>query len=258
MENEEYKNKRIESIKRLTKGFAEFGDDKEMISFCRCDVDAFYDYAKQYVKMNDNAEKEECFYAELRTQELLRRYQNKFCSNLGNFSLREILNNARKIKAGNKKYEPGLPTIDDMNSILCKVGVDGRKIEQYEDLFIKKELTLHELRIAVLSLSRLMYVMGLHSDKIRNKGDKDAAYPIYGNKSYRTIRSSYYDIDHLMLASKCDYFVTRDYKLYKKAENIYGLLGVKTKPLHLTEDGFPSELLPDNSAVPQGDQGLNT
>lgn len=261
MENEEYENKRLESIKKLTKGYAEFGDKNSMISFYRCDVDSFYDYAKHYENMNDNAEMEECFFAELGIQELLEQYQNKYSSNLGNISLHEILCNARKMKSGNEKYEPSLPTIEDMNYILGKVGVDGRTIEQYEDLFIKKDLTLHELRVAIISLSRLMHIIGLHGDKINNKDDKDAAYPVYGKKSYRTIRSSYYDIDHLTLASKCKYFVTCDKNLCKKAEDIYGLLGIKTKPVYVKkkeEEELPSELLPDDSVIPQNEQKLNT
>lgn len=260
MENEEYENKRLESIKKLTKGYAEFGNKNKMISFYRSDVDSFYDYAKPYETMNNKAEMEECFFAELGIQELLKQYQNKYSSDLGNNSLRDILGKARKMKSGNEKCEPGLPTIEDMNYILCKVGVNGKTIEQYEELFIKEELTLHELRIAILSLSRLMHIIGLHGDKIKNKDDKDAVYPVYGKKSYRTIRSSYYDIDLLMLASKCTYFVTCDKNLCKKAEDIYGLLGIKTKPVYeeKKEEKLPSELLPDDSVIPQNEQRLNT
>jgi hypothetical protein len=78
-------------------------------------------------------------------------------------------------------------------------------------------------------------VLGLHGDKIEKKNDANAKYPIYHKKSYRTIRSGYYDNDHLSLASKCTYFVTTDTTLYDKAKEIYGFLGIGTIPVLLDE-----------------------
>ncbi|RBP79093.1 hypothetical protein EBI01_20265 [Marinomonas rhizomae] len=44
----------------------------------------------------------------------------------------------------------------------------------------------------------------------------------------RTIKSSVHDIEHILSATKSNYFVTKDKKLYHRTRQIYGFLGIKT------------------------------
>lgn len=115
-------------------------------------------------------------------------------------------------------------------------------------IFSPKKLTLHEIRISILSLARLMNTIGLHGDKIPQKDDENARYPIFGKTSFRTIKSGYYDVDHMTLASKCTYFVTLDERLCKKAKEIYSFLGIKTTPVLLKD--FVNMDLTDNRVIP--------
>lgn len=48
----------------------------------------------------------------------------------------------------------------------------------------------------------------------------------------RTIKSSVHDIEHLIYASKANYFVTKDKKLYMRAKQIYKFLDIKTTVLN--------------------------
>ena len=84
-------------------------------------------------------------------------------------------------------------------------------------------------------MAGLLNVLGLHGDKITKKNNSAAVYPTYDRKSFRTIRSGYYDNDHLSFASKCTYFVTTDTVLYEKAKEIYEFLGISTTPFLLDE-----------------------
>lgn len=63
----------------------------------------------------------------------------------------------------------------------------------------------------------------------RTKLTHRAFYPTYGHEFYRTIRSGFYDVDHLSYASKCDYFVTCDRTLSLQATEIYRYLGYETR-----------------------------
>ena len=235
MNNEKYENIRLNSLKTMTNGYTIFGNNSNNIAFCTCDFDSFYNYAKHYREMNNYAEVEECNYSSLQNSLVLKKYIGKYNPDMGNHTLSEIVSNAKAASSGSGKYIPGFPSIEDMNAILKVVGVERKTIGEYDNLFSKKDLSLHDIRISILSLSRLMFIIGLHNDKITKKDDLEAGYPIYGKSSYRTIRSGYYDIDHLMYASKCTYFVTNDCKLSKRANDIYGFLGIKTKPISLSE-----------------------
>ena len=103
------------------------------------------------------------------------------------------------------------------------------------DMFKEGDNNFQRLRAAIVSMAGLLNVLGLHGDKIAKKNDASATYPIYHRKSFRTIRSGYYDNDHLSFASKCTYFVTTDTLLYEKAKEIYGFLGISTIPVLLDE-----------------------
>lgn len=82
-------------------------------------------------------------------------------------------------------------------------------------------------RLQVVFLFILMNALGYHRNKIekRTKFTYKAFYPTYDREFYRTIRSGFYDVDHICYASKCNYFVTCDYALSSQAMEIYRYLG---------------------------------
>jgi hypothetical protein len=51
----------------------------------------------------------------------------------------------------------------------------------------------------------------------------------YSDKKEKTIRSGTYDIEHLIYSTKCDYFVTKDKRLFKRAKEIFRILSINTK-----------------------------
>lgn len=77
----------------------------------------------------------------------------------------------------------------------------------------------------------------------RTKFTYKAFYPTYDREFYRTIRSGFYDVDHICYASKCNYFVTCDYALSSQAMEIYRYLGCKTNVIYC-EKKAPDPSLP--------------
>ena len=61
------------------------------------------------------------------------------------------------------------------------------------------------------------------------------AYSYYGDDKEKTVRSSIYDIEHLIYASCCDYFVTQDKRLRKRAEQIYKKMKLNVKVIDYKE-----------------------
>ena len=90
-----------------------------------------------------------------------------------------------------------------------------------------------------------MNALGYHRNKIekRTKFTYKAFYPTYDREFYRTIRSGFYDVDHICYASKCNYFVTCDYVLSSQAMEIYRYLGCKTNVIYC-EKKAPDPSLP--------------
>ena len=125
---------------------------------------------------------------------------------------------------------PNLPDEDNLNAILRYVGIGDRSIKDYKDILKEEEIEFHQIRTAISSIAKLLNVIGLHGDKVTKKNDVNAMYPIYHKNSYRTIRSGYYDNEHLSFASICTYFVTVDKTLCDKAKEIYSFLGIRTIP----------------------------
>ena len=80
----------------------------------------------------------------------------------------------------------------------------------------------------------LMSALGYHRNKIkkRTKFTYKALYPTYDREFYQTIRSGFYDVDHISYASKCDYFVTCDKALFLQAREIYRYLGCRTEVIY--------------------------
>ena len=61
------------------------------------------------------------------------------------------------------------------------------------------------------------------------------AYSYYRDDKEKTVRSSIYDIEHLIYASCCDYFVTQDKRLRKRAEQIYKRMKINVKVIDYDE-----------------------
>ena len=105
----------------------------------------------------------------------------------------------------------------------------------YKEILKNNTINFMELCSAIYSIAQLLNIIGLHGDSIQNKNHPDAVYPIYGKKSYKTIRSGYYDNFHLSYATQCTYFVTKDKKLFKKASEIYKFIGAQTTAILLDD-----------------------
>lgn len=233
MNNEECELKRIQSIQSLTHGRIAVLDESKKIVICIEDMDARLRQTKRYQKMNQFAEERECIVAEAREHLSLHIHDEQRDKAIGASSIQEIIENVKDDTG--KKLNPNLPDEDDLNMILMYVGIEKQSIKEYKNMFKDDDKNFNRLRAAIVSMAELLNVLGLHGDKITNKNNSDAVYPIYDKKSFRTIRSGYYDNDHLSFASKCTYFVTTDTTLCEKAKEIYEFLGISTTPILLDE-----------------------
>lgn len=233
MNNEECELKRIQSIQSLTHGKIAVLDENKKIVICIEDIDARLRQTKRYQKMNQFAEERECIVAEAREHLSLHIYDEQRDKAIGASSIQEIIENVKDDTG--KKLNPNLPDEDDLNMILMYIGIEKQSIKEYKNLFKDDDKNFNRLRAAIVSMSGLLNVLGLHGDKITNKNNSAAVYPIYDKKSFRTIRSGYYDNDHLSFATKCTYFVTTDTTLCEKAKEIYEFLGISTTPILLDE-----------------------
>lgn len=233
MNNKEYELKRLRIIQKLTNGKIIVVDDRGKMVVCEEKLDQRFFCIKKYREMNEYAEQRECIEAEAREKLSLHVYDEQRNKEIGMSSIKAILANADS--STGKKKNLNLPDEDELNKILMYEGIGKHKISEYKDMFKNCEKEFKQINSAIVSMARLLNVLGLHGDKIRKKNDANAVYPIYTKKSYRTIRSGYYDNDHLSFASKCTYFVTTDVTLCKKAIEIYEYLGIRTIPVTLDE-----------------------
>lgn len=231
--------KRLESISSLTNGKIVLIGHDGCLTICKEDIKARLNHTMQYRKINSLAEEQECIKAEAREHLSLHTNDPKRDAAVGSSSLEKIINNK---KDGTQVHQfPDLPCQDDLDKILKYVGIGENSIRDYDNLLKNKNLQFNQIRSAIVSIARLLNVLGLHGDKIGKKNDPNVAYPIYHKGSYRTIRSGFYDNDHLSFATKCTYFVTQDRTLFLKATEIYNFLGIDTKPIML-DDFMKSQL----------------
>lgn len=77
---------------------------------------------------------------------------------------------------------------------------------------------LDELRNCIYSMYQLFDIFGYYTDK-----------------KERTVKSSAYDIEHLIYASKCDYFITDDKNCYKRSQQIFNKIQCNTTVLKYRE-----------------------
>lgn len=230
MEGQDYIHKRIESIEALTQGkIVVVGSDKKAV-ICIQDINQRFHQVRKYIQMNKAAEERECIQAEARDHLALHEKNENRDKAIGSSSLRKMLFNTNE--QGNK-IDPLLPGEDELNKILSYVGIGNKGIREYLDFLGKDEIEYHEIRSAIVSIAELLMILGLNSDKVKDKSNSESVYPIYHKDSFGKIKSGYYDNYHLTFSVNCDYFVTKDKILQKKAKEIFDFLGVKTKPVLL-------------------------
>ena len=228
MNNEKKELTRVESIQTITGGKnIKINRDRKLV-MCIENTKKRLQDIKRYRSMNDAAEVRECIVNEKR--EYLDHNEQRDKA-VGSSSLEQIINNS--LLGDKRNFD--LPDEDDLNFVLKQVGGLKDDIQQLKNMLSGGEDEFGQINAAIVSLARLLNWIGLNGDKITKKNSTNAVYPIYGKDSFRTIRSGYYDSEHLSFAVSCRYFVTTDKILYKKAKEIYKFLGVKTIPVMLDE-----------------------
>lgn len=226
----EYQKKRIETIKIITKENMILPIDKTL-KYCTGNIDENLEYIKDYEKINQLGEERSCIQVEVRGQ-LFNKYQDEnSLKHIGMSSLSEMINNVNELGGKKNMY---IPNEEEINIILRYIDC-GTEITAYKDIFKNSDISFEEIRLAIVSLSTLCNILGLHADKVSHKNNNNTNYPVYDKSSYRTVRSGFYDNDHLAFATKCDYFVTTDKTLCRKAKDIYSFVGCKTEPILLNE-----------------------
>ena len=91
-----------------------------------------------------------------------------------------------------------------------------------EEEFKKENKTYDEILHRIYSLYDVLDNISFSVDTLKDNA--------------RSLRSSVYDIEHLIYASNCNYLLTADKKFYKRANQIYKFLNVNTKVIHIRRD----------------------
>lgn len=105
---------------------------------------------------------------------------------------------------------------DELNKILSTVS-SFRSIEEYRNSDEKLD-DFNYISEALRSLYNMFDILSFNYDK-----------------NEKTIRSGTYDIEHLVYSTKCDYFVTKDKKMLKRAKEIFRVLRLNTKAISKEE-----------------------
>ncbi|MCI8963519.1 MAG: hypothetical protein HFG37_07380 [Eubacterium sp.] len=212
-------------------------------------VDVCFTRAKKLQTLNQYAEESECA-----TFEVL---EEKTCKLL-RWDGKEAEKRRKEISSltSTQLFDPNNETIDNesLNKVFYLICGSHDPIEDFKD-YCKKERTFSEIRKVVRLFYILMNALGYHRNKIekRTKFTYKAFYPTYDREFYRTIRSGFYDVDHICYASKCDYFVTCDCALLAQAREIYRFLGCKTCVIYCekktADPSLPLEVLCKKTAT---------
>lgn len=223
-----YESKRRDSILKFCKDHEVLAVQDAPLKIALEPVCVCFARAKKLQNLNECAEESECakFEAlEEQTCRLLGWDKKKFETHkakISSFASAELFCSLNETIGSNI-----------LNQLFYAICGSSVPLEKFKD-FCKGERTFSEIREAVRLLYMLMNALGYHKNKIekRTQFTHEALYPTYNRKFYRTIRSGFYDVDHLSYASKCDYFVTCDRALSLQAEAIYHYLGCKTKVIY--------------------------
>jgi len=223
-----YESKRRESVSKICGDHEVLPVQDGLLKIVTEPVDICFARAKKLQDMNGCAEESECARFEA--------LEEQTCKLFG-WDKKEVDKRKKAISAltSIELFDPENETIDNktLNQIFCGVCGSQVLLERFKDYGIK-ERTFSEIREAVRLLYMLMNALGYKKNKIekRTQFTHEALYPTYDRKFYRTIRSGFYDVDHLCYASECDYFVTCDQTLSLQAKEIYRYLGHKTKVIY--------------------------
>ena len=239
MNNSAYEGKRRENISKICSDYEVLPDQNGRLKIFAESVDVCFARAKKLQDLNRNAEESECA-----TFEAL---EEQTCRLLG-WDEKEMEKRRKAISSltSIQLFNPENRAIDNesLNKVFLYICDSQIQLENFID-YIKKERPFPEIRKAIRSFYILMNALGYHRNKIekRTKFTHNALYPTYAREFYRTIRSGFYDVDHLCYASKCDYFITCDCELSLQAKEIYRYLGCKTNVIYC-EKKAPDPSLP--------------
>lgn len=228
MDNAEFESKRRKNISQICGGYEVLPVQDGRLKILMEPADVCFARAKKLKDLNRNAEKAECAAFEALEERV---------SRLLGWDEQETENRRKAISDLTlvQLFDPKNETIDNesINRVFCGICGSQIPLEEFKD-YAKKEKTFPEIREAVRLLYMLMNALGYHRNKIerRTKFTHQAFYPTYDRRFYRTIRSGFYDVDHLCYALKCDYFVTCDYTLSLQAVEIYRYLGCETQVIY--------------------------
>ena len=227
MDNSVYESRRWESVSKICGNFEVLPVDG-YLKILMEPIDACFARAKKFQQLNNFAEEAECAGFES--------LEERTCRVLG-WSEKEMDTKRKAISAMTsiQLFDPNNKIIDNetLNRVFRLICGSNAPLEEFSN-YCKTERTFSGIRDAIRRLYMLMNAIGFHRNKVerRTKFTHEALYPTYSRKFYRTIRSGFYDVDHLCYASKCDYFVTCDYVLSLQATEIYRYLGFKTQVIY--------------------------
>lgn len=239
MGNSTFENNRRENVSRICGNYEVLPVQDGGLKIITEPVDVCFVRAKKYQDLNQYAEKSECA-----TFEVL---EEKTCELLG-WDEKEAEKRRNEISAltSTQLFDLNNKAIDNesLNKVFYMICGFSIPIEYFKD-YCKKERTFSEIRDVIRSFYILMNAIGYHRNKIvkRTKFTYKAFYPTYDREFYRTIRSGFYDVDHICYASKCDFFITCDCTLSVQAREIYRYLGCKTHVIYC-EKNAPDPSLP--------------
>ena len=239
MDNSIFEGKRRDNISKICSNCEVLPVRDGCLKILTEPVEVCFDRAKKLQVLNQYAEESECA-----TFETL---EEKTCGLL-RWDEKEVETHRKEnsLLTSTQLFDPKNEMIDNesINRVFYEICGSRFPVEYFND-YCKKERTFSEIREAVRLLFILMNALGYHRNKIekRTKFTYKAFYPTYDREFYRTIRSGFYDVDHICYASKCNYFVTCDYALSSQAMEIYRYLGCKTNVIYC-EKKAPDPSLP--------------
>ena len=229
MGNTTYESERRNNISKICGNCEVPVDQGRYLKILTESVEVCFDRVKKFQNLNQRAEELEC----AKFENLEERVYELF-----GWDEKEAEKNRKKISdiESTQLFDPKDKTIDNegINRIFYEICNSSFPVENFKD-YCKKERTFSKIREAVQLFFTLMNALGYHRNKIekRTKFTYRAFYPTYDRKFYRTIKSGFYDIEHICYATKCNYFVTCDHTLSLQATEIYRYLGCKTNVYYI-------------------------
>ncbi len=249
MGNSTFENKRQENVSKICGDCEILPSQDGHLKILTEPVYVCFTRAKKLLNLNQYAEEAECATFEIleeKTYGLLKWDEKEAEKRRKEISILTLI----------QLFDPNNEVIDNesINKVFYLICGSHVPVEDFKD-YCKKERTFSEIREAVRLFYMLMNALGYHRNKIekRTKFTYKAFYPTYDREFYRTIRSGFYDVDHICYASKCDYFVTCDCVLSVQAREIYRFLGCKTQVIYCekktADPSLPLKVLCKKTAI---------